>query len=157
MQSAAAWRGPAWHVAETTRKPKGGPSPRHSSAFTHSRCSCSSCCSRSLHRLPVLGCGFRSRAPFFSGSVPGLSGTAFVLLPRESDCISRMLFPPLTLGFRELHFSRPVRTARVIAPAAALGFRSRFAYIRAGTEFFIKYLNASFFTPLPSRPQMPAS
>jgi hypothetical protein len=106
---------------------------------------------------PRFGLRIPFPSPFFSGSVPGLSGTAFVLLPRESDCISRMLFPPLTLGFRELHFSRPVRTALAIAPAAALGFRSRFAYIRAGTEFFIKYLNASFFTPLPSRPQMPAS
>ena len=95
--------------------------------------------------------------PLFFGFRSRPVGTAFVLLPRESDCISRMLFPPLTLGFRELHFSRPVRTALAIAPAAALGFRSRFAYIRAGTEFFIKYLNASFFTPLPSRPQMPAS
>jgi hypothetical protein len=37
---------------------------------THSRCSCSSCFSRSLHRLPVLGCGFRSRAPFFRVPFP---------------------------------------------------------------------------------------
>ena len=86
-------RGTAWHMPETTRKPKGGPSPRHSSAFTYSRCSCSSCFSRSLHRLPVLGCGFRSRAPFF-GFRSRPVGIAFVLLPRESDCISRMLFPP---------------------------------------------------------------
>lgn len=106
---------------------------------------------------PRFGLRIPFPSPFFRVPFPACPGTAFVLLARESDCISRMLFPPLTLGFRELYFSRPVRTALAIAPAAALGFRSRFAYIRTGTEFFIKYLNASFFTPLPSRPQMPAS
>lgn len=106
---------------------------------------------------PRFGLRIPFPSPFFFGFRSRPVENCICASPGESDCISRMLFPPLTLGFRELHFSRPVRTALAIAPAAALGFRSRFAYVRAGTEFFIKYLNASFFTLLPSRPQMPAS